>query len=179
MVDRLHTGRLLLRRIGILDLPRLAELYQDPEVMHFVGRRTRTVDESRLFLQRMIDHWTAHGFGFFAVFDRVEGEQGPLLGRVGLGYLENTGQVELGYLFGRAHWSRGYGTECARRLLRWGFEELRLPRVVAIAEPENLASLRVMQKAGMVADGFAHHYGFRVARYALSAEQWRSVSAVR
>ena len=71
------------------------------------------------------------------------------MGEAGLQLLEAGPDVELGYTLARAAWGRGYATEAARAVLRWAFAGLRLPRVVAVADPANTASLRVLEKLGM------------------------------
>ena len=70
------------------------------------------------------------------------------MGEAGLQVLEAGPDVELGYTLARAAWGRGYATEAARAVLRWGFAGLRLPRVVAVADPANAASLHVLDKLG-------------------------------
>src|SRR5947209_8057069 len=106
----LTTARLELRPIAADDLDDLAALYADPDVMRYIGTglaRTRAESLGRLHIQ--VEHWRAHGFGFFMM--RLYGEPaghplagrsatgvpGAFVGRCGLQYLGNTGSVELGY----------------------------------------------------------------------------------
>ena len=77
------------------------------------------------------------------------------MGEAGLQYLEDGPDMELGYTLARAAWGRGYATEAAGAVLRWAFAGLRLHRMVAVADPANAASLRVLEKLGMTRLGFA------------------------
>jgi ribosomal-protein-alanine N-acetyltransferase len=67
---------------------------------------------------------------------------------------------ELGYVFDRDVWSRGYATEAGRLLLRFGFESLRLRRIAAACRPENVASARVLEKIGMRYEGTLRSHMF-------------------
>lgn len=166
------TARLRLRRFVPADLDALASMYGKATTMRFLNHgQPRTREETAELLGRIMAAWERDGFGYFAV-EPAGG--GPLLGRAGLKPLEDTPEIELGYLFDDTCWNRGYATEVSEALLRWGFETLGLPHVVAVADPGNLASLRVIQKLGMRPDGRAFHYGGEVLRHVLTREAWRA-----
>jgi RimJ/RimL family protein N-acetyltransferase len=119
----------------------------------------------------MMGHWEAHGFGLFAVTLR---EAPDVMGRAGLCYLEDTGLVEIAYLFDTPYWGQGLATEVGRELLRWGFEELGLERIYGVANLENVASQAVLRKLGMAHEGRAWHYGNDVERFHRSAGPWQA-----
>ncbi len=79
----------------------------------------------------------------------------------------NTPEVELGYVFDKSYWNMGLGTEASKATLKYGFEEIKLDRIIAIAKPENIASVRVIQKIGMKYEKDAHFYNVDVVYYAL------------
>ena len=91
-----------------------------------------------------------------------------------LSLLEDTDEVELGYLLDAPWQGQGYASEAAAALVTWGFEALALPRIVALALPEHAASLRVMRRLGMQPDGTAHHHGFDVVRFVLTRAEWEA-----
>jgi ribosomal-protein-alanine N-acetyltransferase len=168
-VRNLETARLRLRVLQPDDLDALAELYADPEVMRFLsGVRTR--EQTQTLLSEMIKHWQDYGFGRWALIDRAGGQ---FVGRCGLNYLPESPEIELGYAIAGAYWGRGLTTEAARACLHWGFEDVGLERIVAIARPENRASLRVMEKLGMKYEKDAFFYNTDVKYYALSRDAFR------
>jgi RimJ/RimL family protein N-acetyltransferase len=149
-VDRLETPRLLLRPFGPGDAVLVHAVYSDPQVMRYVA--TGPMSELA-FTERLLEdygaHQQRHGYSFWAV---VERSSGALIGDAGL-YLTPAGEVELGYTLGAAWWGRGYATEAAGRWLSVAFGELGMREVIALAEPANVASLRVLAKLGMRRDG--------------------------
>ena len=148
------TPRLLLRPFETADLDEIAALYGDPEVMRFIGVRSR--EESAQKLQHMISEFSERGFGMFAVIDRREKR---FIGRCGIQTLESTGLLELGYTFVKNAWGKGYATEASKAVLQKAFGEWGLDELVAIAVPENFASIHVMEKLGMKYDRAETFYG--------------------
>jgi len=169
----LRTERLELRRFTAADLEPLLDVFGDPAVMRFVGeeRRPLRADGVRALVAAADAHWDEHGFGLLAVVERATGR---VVGEAGLQLLEAGPDIELGYTLARAAWSRGYATEAARAVLRWGFAGLRLHRVVAVADPANAASLQVLDKLGMARLGMRDCYGARMAEHGLSLAAWRA-----
>ena len=125
-------------------------IYSDPEVMRYVATGPMT---DIAVTERLLDDYSAHqqrhGFSFWAVFER---STGALIGDSGL-YRTPAGEVELGYTLGARWWGRGYATEAAGRWVSVAFEELGITEIVALAEPANVGSLRVLEKLGMRRDG--------------------------
>jgi ribosomal-protein-alanine N-acetyltransferase len=164
-VTVLQSERLQLRPFREEDLDDLAALLADAEVMPFLADgKPLTREESQVRLERAMDHWQQHGFGLFALFDRGDGR---FVGRCGLGYFHDVGDVELSYAVARPYWGRGLATEAVQRVLRYAFEELNLPRVVAAALVENVASQRVMARAGMTFSRDLMFDGYRAVLYAI------------
>jgi RimJ/RimL family protein N-acetyltransferase len=147
----LETERLILRQFTSDDVENLVALNTDPAVLRFVGgvplSRAEIEDD---YLPAYLGYYTRFaGYGFWAV---VEKSSGDFLGWFHFRPPEdNPGpdEVELGYRLHQAAWGRGYATEGARALIHKGFTEHGVQRVVAFALAENLASRRVMEKAGL------------------------------
>jgi ribosomal-protein-alanine N-acetyltransferase len=162
----LFTARLWLRPFQPDDLNALTQLYGDAEVMKYIGNgQPRTRAETEALLAQMIRQWEQHGFGRWAMILQATGE---LIGRCGLSFLHQAEEVELGYLLARAYWGQGLATEASRACVQFGFEALKLDRIVAVARPENRASARVMEKIGMVFQGYAFYHNAEVVYYAIS-----------
>lgn len=162
-MPEIETVRLKLRHFTPEDFDDLFRLYTDPEVMRYLSPRTR--EQTQASLCKHIQHWQEQNFGMWAVIDK---QTSKMIGRCGLGFLENTPEVELGYVFDKSYWNMGLATEASKATLKYGFEEVKLERIVAIAKPENIASVRVIQKVGMKYEKNAHHYGVDVVYYAVS-----------
>ncbi len=100
------------------------------------------------YLQENLKHWDDHGFGIWMLRDEATA---VVIGRAILRHLDVGGvdEVETGYGFMPDYWGRGLATEIARACLRIGFNQLGLASIVAVTTPGNLASQRVMVKAGL------------------------------
>ncbi|MEI6790070.1 MAG: GNAT family N-acetyltransferase, partial [Myxococcaceae bacterium] len=90
-------------------------------------------------------------------------------GEAGLGLLTETAEVEAGYILRKDYWGRGYGTELLQGLLVHGFSNLGLSRIVAVCNPENLASARIMEKCGMTFIGKVLNEDLWVSKYAVDS----------
>ena len=171
----LRTERLELRRCAAADLEPLLAVFGDAAVMRYVGAERRPLgrDQVSALLARADADWAEHGFGLLAIMER---ETGRLVGEAGLQYLEAGPDIEIGYTLARAAWGRGYATEAARAILRWGFAGLRLHRIVAVVDQANAASLVVLEKLGMRRRGLRECYGAIMVEHALSLGEWRDAA---
>jgi len=83
------------------------------------------------------------------------------------------GTPEVVYHLSKDHWGRGLATELARASLRFGFAEHPFERIVAVAKPENTASIRVMEKVGMRYDMHTRYYDLDVVQYQISRAEFQ------
>ena len=111
----------------------------------------------------------------------------PFIGYVGLwpaDYVTGEPMVEVGWRLAREHWGHGYATEAAREALRFGFDDLALDEIVSFTVPQNVRSLRVMERIGLMRDpklDFDHPHVdaeaypelVRHVVYRLRRDQWR------
>ena len=168
-----ETERLILRQFEERDADDIA-FYADPVVMRFLPRGPEDPSKVKEFFTKVLarsrDAWSRHGFGMWAVELK---QSGHVIGHCGLQHLDGGEEVEVFYLLDKPHWNQGMATEATKAALRFGFDVARLPRIVAIAMPENVGSLRVMEKAGLRYEGPAVHYKINCVKYGLSREQHR------
>ncbi len=169
----LTTQRLVLRTFRLEDLPLYAALNADPEVMRWLGGpATREYSDSIAeWAQQLFDE---EGIGLLAVERR---EDGAFLGMCGLHHQESyPDDVEVGWRLARDHWGHGYATEAATAWLDHAFGTLGMPRVISIAEPENLRSLAVMRRLGMEFDHEAQveeeEERFQAVIFSITADRW-------
>ncbi len=177
----LETPRLRLRPFHDSDLPGLAALCADPDVMRYFPE-TMDRPAAEALAQRIRLHFDTHGFGPWSV--SVVG--GPrYVGFVGLMVplfeAHFTPCVEAGWRLSRGVWGQGYATEAARAALAFGFETLGLAEIVAMTVPANIRSRRVMERLGMTRnpeDDFDHpvlpegHSLRRHVLYRLPRQTW-------
>ena len=147
----LETDRLVLRRLTEADVDNLYDLDSDPAVMRFLNGGTPTPRDviQREILPRYLRYYDRfEGYGFWAAIEKASGE---FLGWFALHPVEGSDpdNVALGYRLRKSAWGKGYATEGTRALIRKGFTELGMRRVFATTYEDNIASRRVMEKAGM------------------------------
>jgi RimJ/RimL family protein N-acetyltransferase len=162
----IETPRLRLRAFTPDDLDALFAVFGDAEVMTYIsGGKPRSLEETEAGLLRSIEGWRRRGFGLWAVTIK---ESQRVIGYCGLIFLDDTPEIELAYGLAKAHWGKGYATEAGNTALRFGFEQLGLERLVAVVNPDNFSSQRVLKKLGMTYVKRAHHYGAELMYYEIS-----------
>ncbi len=148
-IARIETERLLCERMTPDDEQDLGVLLRDPRVAPTAwptpGGPTNV--EVSANLAAKIEHWERHGFGMWLLRDRVTG---AMVGRGGLQWTHATGadEVEVGWAIVPQRWGHGLATEMALAAVDVAFDELRLQSIIAFTMPHNVASRRVMEKAG-------------------------------
>ena len=166
----IETERLHMRPFAFEDLDDFALLCADPEVMRFIGNgEPQSRERAEIRFNALIKHWNDQGFGPFAVTTKPSCE---FAGFCGLQFLDDTREIEVGYRLRKRFWGMGLATEAARASLRFGFEELALDRIVAVVQPENVASCRVIEKIGLRYVRDARFYDTDVNYYAISREEY-------
>lgn len=158
----LETPRLMLRRWNAGDALAVASIYAKPEVMRFIPGGVWSRERTAEIIERMASLERQRGFGFYPILLKSDGR---ILGHCGLGSLEQGAEIELAYVLDSTHWQRGYATEAASAMIRHGFRLGVAPRIVAVAFPENLKSIAVMQRIGMSRVGRARHFGAMLEKY--------------
>ena len=146
-----ETQRLVLRRFTMADVDNLVRLDADPDVMHFItgGMPTAREEIEKEILPAFLAYYERfEGYGFWAAIQKPAGQ---FLGWFHFRPREGASldEAELGYRLRKSAWGKGYATEGSRALIRKGFTEFGVRRVVAETMAVNLASRRVMEKAGL------------------------------
>jgi RimJ/RimL family protein N-acetyltransferase len=166
----LETERLLLREFDEDDDAAFYPLGSDPAIIRYTGDPgggLRNIEHAREVLRsRPMADYRTHGFGRWACVLKATGE---VIGFAGLKYLDELGEVDVGYRFLPAYWGRGLATEACRAVLDFGFRQLRLGQIIGLVDPQNAASVRVLEKAGMTFVGVVDFRGQRVGRYVAHA----------
>ena len=163
----LETERLLLREYVEEDAEAFFKVNSDPEVLRFVpDKRLLNVEQAR---QILVDHPIAdygkYGFGRGACTLKSTGEQ---IGFAGLKYLEELGEVDVAFRLMPNHWGQGLATEAALASVRFGFADLGLKRIIGLVMPENIASVRVLEKTGLRYAETVTFWGHQFSKYVIT-----------
>lgn len=143
----LETNRLLLRTFTLVDAPLIYKLNLDPDVTRYTGDPIKDVHHAEQVLEQVIlPQYALYNHGRWAVHVKPELE---FIGWCGLKTRPERNEIDLGYRFMKTAWGKGYATEAAYACIKYGFEKLKLDRIVGRAMPQNIASLRVLEKCDM------------------------------
>jgi ribosomal-protein-alanine N-acetyltransferase len=148
----LETPRLTLRRLRTGDAADIHAYASDPQVARYtLWEAHKDLEHSRLFVNIALEQYLV---GQPSTWGVVLKETGRVIGTCGFaGAWEHDGRVELGYALARAHWGQGLMSEALCVVIAFCFETMQVHRVEAQCNEHNIASWRVMEKAGMRYEG--------------------------
>jgi len=145
------------------DLDDLQRLWTDPAVREFYwDGEIISRERAEAAVREGAGDFERHGFGLW-----VAEEADRLVGFCGLRPLDHGPDVEVLYGIAPSRWGKGFATEVALAMVRYGFEEAGLDRILGIADKENAASRRVLEKIGMTFEEHVIHEGREEARYSI------------
>lgn len=162
----LETERLLHRPFTVEDVERFVAIRSKTDVARYIGgaaANTKAKLEKRLAYYRST-HETK-GFGIEAI---VWKDTNTIIGWSGLQPVEDTPHIQLTYGLTPEFWRKGIGVETALAWLNYGFEQLQLKQIVALADPNNTGSCKIMEKVGMQLEGLQLYKGIDCCFYTIS-----------
>jgi ribosomal-protein-alanine N-acetyltransferase len=148
----LETERLILREIISTDQQGLFEIDSDPEVNIYLGRNpVKTIDQTIEIIAFIRKQYIDNGIGRWAM---IEKKTNKFIGWTGLKLVKeltnnHVEYYDLGYRLNRNYWGQGLATEAAKGCLNYGFTELKLKEIYAMADSNNSASRHVLEKTGL------------------------------
>jgi RimJ/RimL family protein N-acetyltransferase len=147
----LETDRLLIRRLSVDDADFILGLLNEPSWLRFIGDRgVRNREDARGYiLKGPIDMYDRLGFGLYMTELKEGGVPIGLCGLMKRDFLED---VDIGFALLPGFWGKGYAHEAAAAVMEHGKGELGLKRIVAITNPENHSSMRLLEKLGLKFD---------------------------
>lgn len=164
----LETERLYLRKMEQSDYSALCKILQDEEVM-YAYEHAFSDEEVQEWLDRQRKRYEDYGFGLWLV---VLKDTDEVIGQCGLTMQDCNGKqvLEIGYLFQKAYWHKGYATETAVACKKYAFETLKAKEVFSIIRDNNIPSQKVAKRNGMkVVDQFVkHYYGMDMPHFVFS-----------
>lgn len=148
----IETSRLIIRPAKIEDAENLFLLNSDPAVVRYTGDLAfkNILEARRLIQDKLTPQYEEKKLGRFMVFLKDE----TFIGWCGLKYFLETNETDLGYRLAQKYWGNGYATEASKACLRYGFNVINLDKIIAKAMPQNIPSIKVIQKLGMTFRGY-------------------------
>jgi len=148
-----QTSRLILRPIALSDARAIFDRYaQDPDVTRFLTWRPHTrIEQTEAYVSRCIAAPSSRTYVLLAR------DEGTLVGAFDLRHSERC-RMGYGYVLARAFWGQGLMTEALVEVTRWALSQPGIWRIGDVCDVENLASVRVMEKAGLTREGVARRW---------------------
>jgi RimJ/RimL family protein N-acetyltransferase len=144
----LETQRLVLRHVTVADAPFILELLNEPSFIQFIGdRQVRTLNQARSYIATgPMQSYQDHGHGLLLTQLKNNAIPIGLCGLVKRDYLPD---ADIGFAFLPAYWSQGFALEAANAVMNHAFNTLAMQRLLAIVQPDNTASLKLLHKLGL------------------------------
>jgi RimJ/RimL family protein N-acetyltransferase len=144
----LETDRLALRKLSLDDAGFILELLNDPSFLRFIGdKNVRNLEDARQYiLKGPLESYERLGFGLYLVALKTTGVP---LGICGLIKRDALDDVDIGFAFLPEFRAQGYAFESAAAVRDYGLNVLELGRLLAITNPDNTGSIRVLEKIGL------------------------------
>jgi RimJ/RimL family protein N-acetyltransferase len=148
----LQTSRLVLREFVPADAPAVHAYASDESVTRHTDWGPNSAEETEEFFREALNAATAQLRDSYLF--AITMNQSPAIGCARLGIVSRADRVgDLGYVLSAEYWGQGIATEATQRLLTFGFDDLGLHRIFATCHPENIGSVRVLEKAGFQLEG--------------------------
>ena len=169
----LATDRLNIRPLEMQDADALYAFWANAEVRRYLwDGQILPMETVHAIIRQSIADFEAHGFGFFSLDLKVT--EPKVVGFCGFRRFEDGEQIEM--LFGilPEYWGEGFVTEAAREVLRHGFEEAGVSRIIAAVDTPNQRSVRLLMRLGMSFEDRREWHGLDTVFYALSAAEFNA-----
>ncbi len=164
---KLETSRLQLEPFELAHFDGLRAMENDPEIMRYISNGVvKTPEETLETIERVTLRWQQYGFSWWAMREKASGD---IVGAGCLQHLANQdgAPLEIGWRLNANHHGKGYATEAAQAIIQFAVEHIGANYLVAVADPENAASQRVMQRLGMTYKAIEQHYDVPCVVYEL------------
>ncbi len=154
----LETERLVLSRLSYNDCEFIIELLNEPAFQRYIGdKEVRSLCDAREYLRNgPVGSYERYGFGMFLVRNK---SANTAMGMCGFMKREEFDAPDVGFAFLQRFWANGYAAESAAAVLEYGRNVLKLPRIIAMVDPENEASIRLVEKLGLTFAGMVRMPG--------------------
>ena len=145
---KIETERVILREFRMKDAPAIFDFGSNAEVHRYTGdAMLKSVDEAENIISEVFfDDYKKYGYGRWAVYYKPDNK---VIGFAGLKYLPELNETDIGFRILPEYWGNGIMSEASREILKFGFENLKLNRIIGVVMPQNIASFKVLEKIGL------------------------------
>jgi RimJ/RimL family protein N-acetyltransferase len=175
-MTQLSTPRLRLEPISDQHLDGLCAINGEASVMQYISGKAETREETQAMIERVKARWAELGFSWWAFIEKDSGEV------IGMGCIQHLARdpanpLEIGWRLRPDKQHQGFAIEAAKHMAAFAFDTLKAPNLLAVCNPLNTGSSKVMQRLGMQYRGVERWYDADCATYEISADDWRLHSA--
>jgi RimJ/RimL family protein N-acetyltransferase len=183
----LFTRRLRLEPFAERHLDGLQAMNSRPDVMRYLGGQPEMREQTEAAIARVQRCWAAWGTSWWAFIDVPSSR---VIGAGCIQYLRREAKapddleslvsnpMEIGWRLHPDYWHQGFATEAARTMAAFAFDKFQLSELLAVRDPDNIDSGRVMDRLGMRLRGLERWYGTSVATHVFSREDWQHGQAL-
>ncbi|HHU27993.1 TPA: GNAT family N-acetyltransferase [bacterium] len=148
MFEELETRRLILRKVSKKDINDIYEYGSDEKVAKYVSWSTyNSIQDAQSFINHVLIKYETDNPYIWAIEDKKNKKMIGTIDFVTINKKENYG--EIGYVLNRNYWNQGIMSEALNVIIDFGFNKLNLNKIRARCVKENIASSKVLEKAGM------------------------------
>lgn len=144
----IETERIILRQFTLDDIDAVFEFGSNKTVNKYTGDVSlKNKAEAENIIENInFKDYKKYGYGRWAV---VFKETNKVIGFAGLKFLPEFNETDIGFRFLPDYWNKGIATEVSKEIIKYGFENFNLNRIIGIADPKNIGSCKVLEKIGM------------------------------
>ena len=148
MAVKIETERLIIREFNDKDVEAIYNFGSNPEVNKYTGDKLiESLGEVKHIINNIwLKEYKKYGYGRWAIIYKPDNK---VIGFAGLKYLPEFNETDLGFRFLPEYWNKGIATEASKEIIKYGFENFDLNRIIGIAMPENIGSCKVLEKSGL------------------------------
>ncbi len=157
MITELHTERLVIRQVQVSDSPYLFQIWSDPAVAEFMNISPFTSESQAIEMVEVLEELAQEQKA--VRFSIIHRETNEIIGSCGYNFLDfEHEKAEIGYDLAQAYWGKGYASEAIGYLVDYAFTSLQFNRIEAKVVPQNIRSIKLLEKLDFTFEGTLREY---------------------
>lgn len=166
-----------MRAFALDDSIPLHKILGDPDVIRYMPFKSQpSLEKVQKLVCEHIAHWDKFGYGWWALESNPDYK---FIGWCGLEYLPELDETEVGYLLAKDAWGKGIATQAVKTSLKFAFTSAGLQRIIGLVHPQNIASIRVLEKNGLAKTAELDLWSMHLVELQISSTQYNSSSPLK